>query len=181
MVSFEEMVEKDVELMFLVQSYCRQHPRLDRFLHFVTSKHPWRDISSVIWIVHLLGVLEIGRPHFWIVLINLVSVTVARRLIEAKRPFEVDRRLQPLTDTSAESYPFPSTESYMSIIIFGHLLVASKVYLLVILFLPLTLLIGFSRVYSRSRFPHQILGSWALAVLGLLFSPLLYHRMKIPE
>eukprot|EP01039_Chlorochromonas_danica_P001733 gene1733-1893_t len=181
MVSFEEMVEKDVELMFLVQSYCRRHPRLDGLLQCVTSKHPWRDISSIIWIVHLLGVLEIGRSHFWIVLINLVAVTVARRVIEAKRPFEVDRHLQPLTDTSAESYPFPSTESYMSIIIFGHLLVASKLYLLVMLFLPLTLLIGFSRVYSRSRFPHQILGSWALAILGLIFSPLLYHSMKIPD
>jgi len=58
----------------------------------------------------------------------------------------------------------------MSVVIIGHLLMCYPSVVGLVVGLPTVFVIGFSRVYSRSRFPHQIVGSWFLGVLGLLIS-----------
>lgn len=113
---------------------------------------------------------EVGTKHFWVVTINFFTVIPLRLILEVKRPVEYDERLKPRTDLSADSFAFPSTESYLSVVIMGHLFLALKT----LWFLPIALivvfLVGFSRIYSRARFPHQILGSYFLGFLGLLGS-----------
>lgn len=104
-----------------------------------------------------------------------------RRLIEAKRPFEFDPDLQPLTDANPEVYAFPSLESYMSVVVFGHIFLSTRILLLFPIFAALTALIGFSRIYSRSRFPHQVVASWVLGVLGLTFGPILCNWMGLSK
>eukprot|EP01031_Cornospumella_fuschlensis_P039606 gene39606-48217_t len=99
---------------------------------------------------------------------NLVVVVAARRVLESKRPVEFDPDLQPTTDLNAESYAFPSLESYMSVVIIGHMFVTTKHLIILPLGGAVIFLVGFSRVYSKSRFPHQIVGSWILGVFGLI-------------
>eukprot|EP01031_Cornospumella_fuschlensis_P047961 gene47961-58749_t len=99
---------------------------------------------------------------------NLVVVVAARRVLESKRPVEFDPDLQPTTDLNAESYAFPSLESYMSVVIIGHMFVTTKYLIILPLGGVVIFLVGFSRVYSKSRFPHQIVGSWILGVFGLI-------------
>mmetsp|Transcript_28951 Transcript_28951/g.48611 ORF Transcript_28951/g.48611 Transcript_28951/m.48611 type:complete len:339 (+) Transcript_28951:377-1393(+) len=65
---------------------------------------------------------------------------------------------------------FPSLESYMSVVIMGHLFFSFKSIWLLPIGLAVICVIGFSRVYSRSRFPHQIVGSWLFGLIGLLAS-----------
>lgn len=81
---------------------------------------------------------------------------------------EYDSRLQPLTEINAESFGFPSLESYMSVVIMGHLFFSLKSILLLPLGLLVVFVVGFTRVYSCSRFPHQVVGSWLLGFFGLL-------------
>ena len=85
---------------------------------------------------------------------------------------EYDIRLQPLTDIHPESYGFPSLESYMGVVIIGHLYlrIQQDVYRYCILGfgIPLILFMSFSRLYSRSRFLHQIVASYALGLVGLI-------------
>lgn len=89
-----------------------------------------------------------------------------RKLLEAKRPLEFDRRFKPLTDTNAESFGFPSLESYMAVVI--SLALAEKfpyLWFYCVAFV-VTFLVGFTRIFSRARFPHQIAGSYMLGYVG---------------
>lgn len=58
----------------------------------------------------------------------------------------------------------------MSVVVLGHLLVVWRSLLFLPVALLVVLLVGFTRVYSRSRFPHQVVGSWLLGVVGLVAS-----------
>lgn len=181
MASFQEMVDKDIELMYSINEYCNRTPWLKDSMSRIVSLHPWKDITAVVWIAFLIGMMEIGSAHFWVVMVNLIVVMVVRRVVEAKRPFEFDRALQPLTDTNPESFGFPSLESYMSIVVFGHIFTMTRYLLLLPLFVTLSALVGFSRIYSRSRFPHQIVGSWLLGIFGLLLGVVFVERTKLAK
>jgi len=136
----------------------------------LVSKYPWKDITIIVWCFFIIGLIELGIRHFWVVVLNATVASALRRIIEAKRPVEYDIRLQPLTDSSAESYGFPSMESYMAVVVMGHLCISLWSFGLVPLAILVVLLVGFSRVYSQSRFPHQIVGSWISGLVGLVAS-----------
>jgi hypothetical protein len=55
----------------------------------------------------------------------------------------------------------------MSVVIMGHLSLGLHSVLFLPLALAVVLVVGFSRVYSRSRFPHQVVGSWLCGLAGL--------------
>lgn len=104
MSSLQEVVQKDIELLFSIQTFFKEHPKLDKVFSIIISKHPWRDISMVIWIIFVVSSIELGVKHFWVVIFNLIFAAALRRLLEAKRPFEYDNNLQPKTDLNPESY-----------------------------------------------------------------------------
>eukprot|EP01036_Dinobryon_divergens_P034200 gene34200-44183_t len=167
------MINNDLELMWSIQNFCHHSyyaSRIEKFMDSIVSKYPWRDIVLVLWVAFLACLMELGSRHFWVAAMNYAFAATLRRLVEAKRPVEFDVRLQPLTDSGAESYGFPSLESYMCVVVLGHMCLSMGSLWLVLGSVALTLLIGFSRVYSQARFPHQILGSWILGGVGLLVS-----------
>jgi membrane-associated phospholipid phosphatase len=61
-------------------------------------------------------------------------------------------------------------ESHLSVVITGHLFIHFKSVLFLSLGAVTVLIVGFSRVYSRARFPHQVVGSWLSGLAGLLLS-----------
>ena len=65
-------------------------------------------------------------------------------------------------------FRFPSIESHMSVVILGHFCMFYNFILVFPLAAIVTFVIGLSRVYSRSRFPHQIVASWLTGLLGLV-------------
>lgn len=120
MSSYDEMVQKDLRLMWSILNYCESVPWLQDKMSKIVSKYPWKDISIAIWLFFVVGLFEIGTKHFFVVATNLASAycklfslhvplsncAVLRTLLEVKRPVEYDIRLQPITDRSAESYGF---------------------------------------------------------------------------
>ena len=89
----------------------------------IISKKPGTDVVLILYVLFALGVWDIGRKHFWVVVLNVCiahckththtqinyhfcheHITGARFLIEAKRPIEYDRSLQPSTDVAADSF-----------------------------------------------------------------------------
>ena len=62
---------------------------------------------------------------------------------------------------------FPSLESYMAAVIMGHLIIKFKSILFFPIALGIIFLVGISRLYTKSRFPHQIFGSWICGFIGL--------------
>jgi len=72
MSSYEEVVQKDLELLWVIQEYCRRTPWIANIMHSVVSKHPLKDIVSVLWAFFFYGVVELQFVHFWVVVSNLV-------------------------------------------------------------------------------------------------------------
>jgi len=172
--AYHALVTRDVENLWAIQDFIYHWPTLDLNLARITSRWPWRDVCCVVWLLFVLGVYDIGCRHFWVGLSNLFFCFVSRKLIKAKRPVEYDARLQAMTDLLEDSYGLPSLESYMSVVIVGHYALYSQMWSTwtrALVLYPLgtltCFLVGFTRVYSRARFPHQIIASWALGVLGL--------------
>ena len=65
----------------------------------------------------------------------------------------------------------------MSVVVIGHVCWSTQPLLFVFCGIPIILLVGFSRVYARSRFPHQVVGSWVLGLGGLVASMHCCERM----
>ncbi len=77
---------------------------------------------------------------------------MVRKILEAKRPLEYDRKLIPRTDTNPESFGFPSLESYMSVVIFMCLSEKFPYIWFYFIAVCVIFIIGFSRVYTNARF-----------------------------
>lgn len=174
---YNKIIQNDLKLLWIIQDWVYHRPWLDVRMASIVSKHPWQDICMIIWLFAALGVYDIGARHFWIIATNLSFAFIARKVIRAKRPVEYDVRLQAMTDLNEDSFGFPSLESHMAVVIMLHFTMNTSWFML-----PLALLIifivGFSRVYSRSRFPHQIVGSWLLGLVGLYLGSHCCERMK---
>ncbi len=72
MSSYEEVIQKDLELMWSILNYCRRTPWLSEKMDFIISKNPMKDIVIVIWLFFAFGVIEIGSKHFWVGISNLI-------------------------------------------------------------------------------------------------------------
>jgi hypothetical protein len=70
--SYDDMIEKDLELLYAVQDYITNTPWLHEFFMRIISKYPWKDVVIVVWFFFIIGVIEVGRNHFWIVAMNLM-------------------------------------------------------------------------------------------------------------
>jgi hypothetical protein len=73
MSSYEEVVEKDLELLRSIQEYCYRTPWLNDNMSKIISKNPLRDIVSILWLFFIYGLVEVGQKHFWVVFMNLVG------------------------------------------------------------------------------------------------------------
>lgn len=179
---FDLLIEYDIGALWRIHDYFHSHPRLLTYMSSIVSKHPWNDVCAIIWIIAVLGIVEIGNHYFWVVCINLFAAFILRKVIQAKRPVEYDIRLQPISDVGAYSYGFPSLESYMSIIIMGRFFYYFDL-VFFILWIPLSIavvgVVGVSRLYAKSRFPHQIWGSWLLGLVGLPLSIAFLEKTNI--
>ena len=86
MSGYSAMIEKDLEFMWSMQDWFHKTPWLNAVMLKIVSKYPLQDIGMVIWCFFLVGVIEIGRQHFWIVSMNLIfavgkiNISIARIL-----------------------------------------------------------------------------------------------------
>ena len=70
-VTYDEVVEKDLDLLWAILEWVSRSPRLDNIMQKIVSKHPWQDIACIPWLFSIVGFLEFGFPHFWVVTVNL--------------------------------------------------------------------------------------------------------------
>ena len=172
-------IKKELHRLRFYIEFIRSKPKLEKLLRKITSKHPWYDISSIIWVFSFAAVIFIGFQHFFVVSVNLLAAVLLRSIIQSKQPVEYDRKFKPSTNISESSYGLPSIESYMSVIIFLNISYHYKSILVVLLGSVVTIIIGLSRLYSRCRFPFQIINSWVFGVLGFIITEIIYIQFKI--
>lgn len=178
-MSFHEVLKKDFALLDNIQNYFAQRPQLNHLFSLITSKHPLNDICSCIYILYGFGILEFGFDMFWVGALNLFAVFVLNNLIQAARPVEVNEKYQPQCNTSYFSFGFPSIESHMAVVILFYWVYLSKQLVLLPLAVVLIILIGLTRLWAYSRFPHQILLSWCTGFIGSVISTLVLSFINL--
>jgi hypothetical protein len=80
MSTYNEMIQKDIQLMRTIQKYCYRTPYLDNFISRIISKNPLYDIVIILYVMFALGLMDIGAKHFWLVAMNL-SVTFGKTIL----------------------------------------------------------------------------------------------------
>ena len=150
-----------------------------KLMHVIINKNPHRDICIIIWIIHIIGLYFIGFNHYLIVFMNMSLVMILRNFLVITIPFDYDIKLFPLTDINLDNRAFPSFESYIgSVILLDFSLHFNKLYIYIMCILLLAI-VGFSRVFSRAKFPHQIIASNLLGILGWIIVQLIYHLSSV--
>lgn len=88
MSSYDEVVAKDLELLWSIQEFCYRTPWLNDRMLKIISKNPLRDIVSILWIFFIVGIVELKEKHFWVVSMNLtVSFSKYYRVVFEKYLF----------------------------------------------------------------------------------------------
>lgn len=70
--SFDDMIEKDLELLWVINDYISNTPSLNDLFSKIVSKYPWKDVVVIVWCFFVVGLSEVGRNHFWVVVMNLL-------------------------------------------------------------------------------------------------------------
>ena len=52
--SYEEMIEKDLELIWSILNFVRSHEWLDDFMARIVSKHPWQ-VAEMLYASEMMG------------------------------------------------------------------------------------------------------------------------------
>ena len=48
-MEYEDLVQSDLDLMYILQDWFVRNPLVSRGLHQLTSKYPWKDICNPGW------------------------------------------------------------------------------------------------------------------------------------
>jgi len=182
--AWQNLINLDLSLIHQLLRFMHDenHAKFKYIIDNITSDNPLQDINLVQWIVFFSALLTTTRwvTLLWSCTVNLIMCTTLRFFIGAPRPFEIDTRLKATAHRGRSNYGFPSTETHMSIVLNGCIIVYEDgIDKIVPFFLfILTLVIGFTRVYSCSRFVHQIVLSYFTGSIGLIATIQLTERWK---
>lgn len=72
--AYDEMVERDLEYMWRIKRYMKANPGIDSFIKRIVSKYPFQDVVMIVWVLFIVGWIEIGLGHFWVASMNLAAV-----------------------------------------------------------------------------------------------------------
>jgi hypothetical protein len=176
-----EIVKYDINLIWKIRKFL-DNINIGYFLRQFISNNPYKDISLITWTATIFGWYEFGIKMVWLTILNFFFICFLRSMIQAPRPFEYDINLKPRSDRSQTSYGCPSIESYMSVITFGYISYrighGNILYHFITFFI--SFFIGLTRIYSGSRFVHQICISWLLGCI-LLYIYINKFQKYIPD
>jgi len=158
-----------------IQEFMYAHPALKREVDKVISPNPFNDVVLLNWVI-FLGVLITNAAgnsrqrwysFLWCCSTNFALVAFLRAAFKARRPFEIDPRLRPVTNRNRTNYGFPSIETHMAVVVNGFVAVRFAEWWACLPLFALAVFIAFTRVYSCARFVHQIGLSFVTGTLGL--------------
>jgi hypothetical protein len=70
--NYKEVIREDIDLLLTLQAELRTG-WLDKFFSKVVSKNPLSDVCIVLLVFFLVGVVEFGVKHFWVITLNLCT------------------------------------------------------------------------------------------------------------
>ncbi len=171
---YEQLIEADLYYMHSLHRYMSQEKmsKVRHLLSRIISSNPLEDISLFNWVTFFVVMGLNAFTDRWFTFLfatsmNLAIAFIFRLIFQARRPFEIDHSLRPWTNKTRNNFGFPSLETHMAVVVNGFVAVRfAHWYVSIFLFL-VSILIGFTRVYSNSRFIHQIVLSYVTGLAGL--------------
>lgn len=131
------------------------------FVRPIVSQRPWLDVSIITVAAVGVGIVLHGFRFGLVCAMNLGGALIARALIRAKRPVDYDPQLKQWADRGRANYGLPSVETHMAVVVYGLLLPVP-------LAAAACFVVGVSRLFAASRFPHQIVASAGTGAAGLV-------------
>ena len=117
--------------------------------------------------------------------IGIVLNPLIKNIALRRRPYMVHegikcfRPIDPsgdIYDISLQGYSFPSGHSMNSAIIYGSIGSYAKKRAITVLAVLIPLLVGFSRVVVGVHYPTDVLTGWAVGLVVIIFTPILYAK-----
>ncbi len=70
---FLSFIKQDLQLLNHLSGRIRKHDGLSSFYSSVVSKYPWNDICLLVWVACFMSIVELGKKHMWVLIVNLVA------------------------------------------------------------------------------------------------------------
>jgi len=69
-IFYDFIIKKDIEFIKWSHECAFKSPRFYNLMQRIVSKNPFQDIVFVLVPFFILGLIECGIPHFWLVYVN---------------------------------------------------------------------------------------------------------------
>ena len=133
----------------------------------------------------LIAIFYRQKNYWFAVTVAVVAVSNVIVMSVLKRLFQRQRPPDPLID-GITNFSFPSGHAFMSVAFYGLLIWFTAITItdkwlqrvLIVVFLLLILLIGFSRIYLRVHYTTDILAGFTLGFTWLIISLMTMNEMQ---
>ena len=68
---YKKLIKDDLHNIRKIRNYCASNPKIDNWMKSLINKHPFQDIVVVLYLFFAVGLVDIGKEHFWVVVTNL--------------------------------------------------------------------------------------------------------------
>ncbi|MBT9130594.1 MAG: putative undecaprenyl-diphosphatase YbjG [candidate division WS2 bacterium] len=167
-----QTVPAGTEAIIYLQGF--RNALLDRLFLLITFLGDGEFYLFLFLVVYLSVNKHWGRGLAYILLISTYINLLIKDVIALPRPY--DSRITILR--SETSYSFPSDHSQVALSTYGFFGLRVNKWSVWLVFIPLILLIGLSRVYIGVHYPQDLLGGWLSGLFILIIWEGMQHRIK---
>ncbi|MBT9175297.1 MAG: putative undecaprenyl-diphosphatase YbjG [candidate division WS2 bacterium] len=165
-----QMVPAGIEAIIYLQSF--RNALLDRLFLLITFLGDEEFYLFLFLVVYLSINKRWGRGLAYILLISTYINLFLKDLIALPRPDNPDIAIL----RSETTYSFPSAHSQVALTTYGFLGLRVNKWPVWLVFIPLILLIGLSRIYIGVHYPQDLLGGWLIGLFILIIWEGIQHR-----
>lgn len=151
----------------------RRSPHLKK-LDCLLSRYQLKDIGVVFWIILGTTSLYVGFSHFWSGIASTCIASALRLFIKDPTPGKMDERYTPCR--VPDEWALPCPQSMFSSAVSVSLAMQKGWIVEGVIASIFALFVSFLRVFSLTRYPHQVLSS---LLFGSTFS-IVSHSMFVP-
>ena len=176
---WRRMAKKELRLLYRIQQW-RESPRsglAPRLLGAFVSDSALGDVTSLVWVAWVASALTYKARVWWVCLGCLIVGFAVQHIGSAPTPAQLNRRIRPLSRTAF--YGFPCMPTLFATAVFAQAAGLHGSWWASLVALAAVILVGASRVYAGTLFPHQVVGGGVVGMGALVVMRRMYDMYDI--